>query len=95
MKGEGKKSKNVLKKKSLRKITECQSYSTETSQELVVTKPKENPYYRQILRLKKTIQNWDHLFNTKNNKEDRMNDWIRIEVIVSLSSETSTSVGVR
>jgi hypothetical protein len=74
------------KRKSLRKIVECKPHSVENAPQpedevVTVSKPKENPYYRQILRLKKTIPNWDHLFNEKNDPEDRMNDWIRIEVI--------------
>jgi hypothetical protein len=49
------------KRKSLRKIVECKPHSVENAPQpedevVTVSKPKENPYYRQILRLKKRFR---------------------------------------
>eukprot|EP00602_Paraphysomonas_sp_CaronLab_P008966 CAMPEP_0185021082 /NCGR_PEP_ID=MMETSP1103-20130426/3744_1 /TAXON_ID=36769 /ORGANISM="Paraphysomonas bandaiensis, Strain Caron Lab Isolate" /LENGTH=282 /DNA_ID=CAMNT_0027552379 /DNA_START=23 /DNA_END=871 /DNA_ORIENTATION=+ len=38
-----------------------------------------NPYLKEVLKLKKTIKNWDCLFSA--DAERRMEDWIRIDVL--------------
>jgi hypothetical protein len=47
---------------------------------LVTRKPKENSYYRQVVKLRSTIPHWENLFCGQLSEEERMNDWIRIEV---------------
>jgi hypothetical protein len=51
----------------------------------VTLKHKENSYHRQVVKLKSTIPHWNNLFSEQLTEEERMNDWIRIEVHLSLS----------
>jgi hypothetical protein len=72
--------------KTIKKSTKSSS-STSNENELIIKKSKStssNPYYNEVLELKKTCPLWftnNFFSNTLVNENDRMNEWLRIRIL--------------
>ena len=63
------------------KLKKNEKKERETIEIKIKQQINENRYYKEVIRLKKTIYHWNDLFSEQAN-EKRMEDWIRIEVTV-------------
>jgi hypothetical protein len=82
------KSNSKIISKTIKKSTKSSS-STSNENELIIKKSKStssssNPYYNEVLELKKTCPLWfsnNFFSNTLVNENDRMNEWLRIRIL--------------